>query len=726
VFCSGPNTLAPQATYQRNLQFKYDGSKVYHSHIIRYGIGVNRILGGGFASFFGLAPSIISTFSAHNRATAATGPYPGGESNPLNYPISLVLLGNGQGCSTEIPRFGSPCGGQFDTRFAWYIGDSWKAKRNLTINYGLRYVRDTGRVDADLPPVDALNQFAPGLGNRVHQPNKNFAPQVGIAWDPWKNGKTVIRAGAGLYYENAIFNNVLFDRSMRLQKGSFFAYSAACPYSTFPMPDGSSVDISGMCSERIGQATPQIVALQQQYQAITAQVGPQANPVYVGTTLAEGTNSTGLAPIAPDYRSPFSWQFNVGFQHEIKPGIVLSMDYVRNVSLHYLLGYDTNHVGDARYLNKTAALNAINATNEGLGCPDGPGGIGCAIQAGASINDYAGNGLDGGKEYLSGYPASYWLGVSPDYGAAFPGINPNLGENEMLFPIGRSAYNALQVQLRANKTSPFRGVRNMSLLVTYSLSRFNSMSRDQDFIPLADDFANTSRFYGPSAMDRTHQVGLGGVFDFPAAFRLAFDARVATARPLNLFLPFVGVADIFLDDPYGDGRGAYDPESILPGTNRGSFGRDVKVKDLNKVIQAFNSTYAGNPSPAGQALIDAGLFTKDQLVQLGGVMQPVAPAPAGQVANAPLLNTSTRLSWEAKPKRVWRSVPETLVIEPSVSIFNLFNFANWNMLGDELNGGALSPNGTTRGDRTNPVRFGSGIFSAGAPRVFEWGIRVTF
>jgi hypothetical protein len=725
VWCSGPNTLAPQATYQRNLQFKYDGSKVYRSHIIRYGIGVNRILGGGFASFFGLAPSIISAFTDANRATAATGPYPGGESNPLNYPISLALLGNGQGCSTEIPRFGMPCGGQFDTRFAWYIGDTWKAKRNLTINFGVRYVRDTGRVDADLPPVPALNEFGAGLGNSVHQPNKNFAPQLGIAWDPWKNGKTVIRAGAGLYYENAIFNNVLFDRSTRLQKGLFWGYSPACPGTSFTMPDGSTVDTTAMCSEPIGQAAPQLVALQQRYQAIVAKVGPQANPSYVGNTLAEGINATGLGPIAPDYRTPFSWQFNFGFQRELKPGIVLSMDYVRNISLHYLLSYDTNHVGDARYLNKTAALNAINVTNEGFGCPDGPGGIGCAIQAGASIYDYAGNGLDGGKEYFYGYPASYY-GLTPDTGAAFPGINPNLGENEMLFPIGRSIYNALQVQLRANKTSPFRGVRNMSLLVTYSLSRFNSMSGDQDFIPSADDFANTDRFYGPSAMDRTHQIGLGGVFDFPAAFRLAFDARFATARPLTLTLPIVGQADIFLDNPYGDGRGAYDPESILPGTNRGSFGRDVKVNDLNKVIQAFNSTYAGNPSPAGQALIDAGLFTKDQLLQLGGVMQPVAPAPASQVANAPLLNTSTRLSWELKPKRIWSSVPETVVIEPSVSIFNLFNFANWNMLFGELNGGALSPNGTTQGERTNPVRFGSGIFSAGAPRVFEWGIRVTF
>jgi hypothetical protein len=39
----------------------------------------------------------------------------------------------------------------------------------------------------------------PGLGNRVKQPNTNFSPQLGFAWDPWKNGKTSIRGGIGCF-----------------------------------------------------------------------------------------------------------------------------------------------------------------------------------------------------------------------------------------------------------------------------------------------------------------------------------------------------------------------------------------------------------------------------------------------------------------------------------------------------------------------------------------------
>ena len=52
------NPLAPQKTYQQNTQVKYDGSKTIRSHVLRYGFGYNHIQGGGFASFFGLAPTV--------------------------------------------------------------------------------------------------------------------------------------------------------------------------------------------------------------------------------------------------------------------------------------------------------------------------------------------------------------------------------------------------------------------------------------------------------------------------------------------------------------------------------------------------------------------------------------------------------------------------------------------------------------------------------------------
>ena len=69
-----------------------------------------HIQGGVFAKFFSIAPQVITNFPG-DQAFAATGPYPGGAGNPLNYPVDIVILGNGQGFSTTQPAFGFPAGG---------------------------------------------------------------------------------------------------------------------------------------------------------------------------------------------------------------------------------------------------------------------------------------------------------------------------------------------------------------------------------------------------------------------------------------------------------------------------------------------------------------------------------------------------------------------------------------------------------------------------------------
>ncbi|MGH9430652.1 MAG: carboxypeptidase regulatory-like domain-containing protein [Terriglobia bacterium] len=725
-FTSGPNLLAPQVTIQHNLQFKYDGSKIKGSHIVRYGAGINRIIDGGFAAFFGLAPDVSSGTDPASLAFAASGPFPGGISNPLNYPVAGLILGNGEGFGSAIPGLGYPAGLNFDTRFEAYVGDSWKIRPNLNVNFGLRYVRDTGRDDNNLPPVPALNQFAPGLGDRTTQPNLNFAPTMGIAWAPRGSKSTVIRIGGGLYYENAIFNNVEFDAPARLQQGLFFGTATACPSGLVPLPGGGTLNTSNICGQAIGSVVSQMIAAQQAFQAATVKAGPQANGGFVGTTLAEGADSTGNQLIAPDYKTPYSWQFNAGLQHQFGTGTVLSVDYVRNLALDLLVGYDTNHVGDARYLNKAAALNAINVTNEGFGCPDGPTGVQCAIGAGASIVDYANNGLDSGVGYLSGFPASAF-GLTPATGAAFPGINPNLGQNQMLFPIGRSVYNALQVSLRQNISTPFRGVKQMSLQVSYALSRFDSFAQDQDFINNAVDFNNIDHYYGPNALDRTHQLSFGGVFDFPHNFRASFISHVDTALPLTLTLAAAGApGEIFRTDVTGDGTTG----DVLPGTNVGSFGRSITAGNLNNVVAAYNTNDAGKLTPAGQALVNAGLFTTGQLQALQAVMPSVQSAPAGEVNLAPFLDTDLKISYLFHPHRLWGRISDTAEIEPSVGIYNLFNFANYdapgNTLSGVLNGLAGSVNGTTPDLRTNRTLFGSGVFAFGGPRSLEWGLRLSF
>src|SRR5580700_2914455 len=417
---AGPNLLAPQSTPQSDHQIKYDGSKIIGAHVIRYGVSFNHLQGGGFASFFKNGPQVISAVSSSEQLAAAAGPFPGGASNPLNYPADAVTVANGLGFSTTKAAIGFPAGGLGpDNRLMFYGGDNWKIKPNFTLSYGLRWMRDTGRTDSQYPAIPGLSALIPGLGNQVNQPNQNWAPQLGIAWDPWKDGKTSIRGGIGLFYENAIWNNVLFDGPPREATGAFLQFFGPCSApgqpntlqtANGPINTPGSPLAVGVCGPAgaasfplIGNALPSIIALQQAYVAGSPLNLTASNPAYAGqyltgcgSTAATATNcffAPGASMFNPDYKTPRSVQMNFGVQRELHRGMVLSVDFVRNVQTHYLLGVDLNHAGDINYFNLAGANAAIDATNTSFGCPAGAAGVGCAIAAGATMSNYAGNGL---------------------------------------------------------------------------------------------------------------------------------------------------------------------------------------------------------------------------------------------------------------------------------------------------------------------------------------------
>jgi hypothetical protein len=788
AFCSGPNLLAPQETFQQNTQFKYDGSKVWGSHIIRYGFGYNHIQGGGFAKFFGLAPTVNAdpTDPSVPVLDPTNEPFAGGSANPLNYLANFVFMGNGQGFSSEKPAFGLPGGGLGpDNRVQLYLGDSWKFRPNLTLTYGLRYVRDSGRTDSDIAPIpcsqldpgaagflaaagtpctgNILDLFGQGLGDRVRTPGGNFGPTAGFVWDPTKHGTTVIRGGIGLYYENSIFNNNLFNRPGRLAQGLFLSETAPCqggaPTPGFALPGNAPipVDLTAVCGQPMGLVHAQLAQLQAAYQAATLAVGPASNASFIGNTLSAGGNLTGINMFAPNYQTPRSVQMNIGFEHQFGKGVVWNADYIRNVGTHTLLAIDVNHVGDVRFFNKSAAATAIqntlafcNAASIGAAItnchfqnPDGT-----FTDRPATIADFASFGLDSGTNVCGG-GANAFIADDPDHLGpcggiipAFGGINPNLGVNQMLFPAGRSIYNALQTSIRANVQNPFSGVKALNWIVSYALSRTEGSALDLDFVNTAVDNNHPDASLGPNGLDRTHQFSFGGTFDVAGGFRFGAVGHVYSPLPQNMLLPGGGAGGIFITDVTGDGSGdgsaAYPNGDPLPGTKLGAFGRSVKTGDLNSFLTNYNSTVAGNPTPAGQVLIDNGLMTLTELQQLGGVLPQVALPPAGQVGLGWLKTFDLKLSYP-------RKIGESITIEPGISVYNAFNNANFDLPSSTI-GGTLnlidSPcnpsdpthpgcNGTVNSTTSlehnaNRVLPGSGVFDLGAPRVVEFGLKLTF
>ncbi|MHB8215145.1 MAG: TonB-dependent receptor [Candidatus Sulfotelmatobacter sp.] len=766
---AGPNLLAPQSTPQSDHEIKYDGSKVLGAHIIRYGVTFNHLQGGGFASFFKNGPQVISSVSQDEITAAATGPFPGGASNPFNYPADGgYVLGNGLGFSTTKSALGFPAGGLGpDNRILIYGGDSWKIKRNFTLTYGVRYERDTGRTDSQYAAIPQISALIPGLGNPVNQPNTNFSPEVGFAWDPAKNGKTVIRGGIGLFYENAIWNNVLFDGPFREPTGAFLQTPAPCAAAGSPSPiqtsTGTITASSAVCGTSsgfplIGNALPALLALQAQYQAASPLNLQQTNPSYAGQYLTDcsgGTNcffAPGSSMFNPNYKSPRSVVMNIGIQHEIRPGMILSADFIRNVQTHFLLGVDQNHAGSIGTFNMAGAQAAIAATLANCGggvtsvigsysgnCANDPsngtndgGTYGTAANPArpANMADFAGNGL-GSSSDMGGSSCLAALG----HNCAFPGINPNAPPLGFLSPVGRSVYDGLQLKWTENVKSPFRGAKALNFQVSYALSRFDNSgggvgpdltvtasSGDQDFIVPALDNSNVNRYFGPSTLDRTHQLSFGGYVDLRGGFQVGVISHFYSPLSTTLTVPNSGngAGEIFRTDFTGSGV-TQDP---IPGTHVGNFDRGIDASSINKVISNYNSNVAGLPTPAGQVLIQNNLMTQADLVALGGVAPTLALAPSDQVNYSWLKAFDTTLAWS-------HTFFERVTIRPSIGFYNLMNFANFDlptsMMSGLLNGSTGSVNGTNyAGHLVNRVGVGTGVYALGSPRQIEFSLKVVF
>jgi len=803
-FEAGINPNVPAATYRSRKQVKYDGAHSFSSHILRYGFSYTRATSAFVSNFLGAGPELDAqvttdtlkfaadscdpSFDVSQPLPATLMPcFPGGVNNPLNYPLGgggTLQIGNGQGFLTEIPGFGLPAGANRpDNRIQWYLADTWKMKPNLTLSFGVHYIRDTGITNSDIAPIpcsainpdifnplppctgNILDMFGPGLSARPHDPSKNFAPQVGIAWDIFKNGKTVVRAGASKTYSPSS-NAGLSGRLSLLSKGLFNLAPVACPDDDIFFPTangglqlqpntpptaahpnglpiaspqngtGSICNTDFVPGYTVGTIASDVVALQQAYQAATTAAGPQSNQSFLGNTL----DPTGLDA---HYRTPYSYQMNVGIQHEIRNGTVLSADFVRNVSLHFPMLIDVNHVGDSRYLNLNAANNAIDATNAAFGCPAGTAGIDCSIGAGASMEDFAGNGLTSTTDF-SFVPPSM-LGLDPDHAAAFAGIKPSVAQGLFNLPIGRATYNALQVSLRQQRRDPLPFTRNIYLQFSYTLSRYSTplsfdQNDDQDSRSLGGgnsglaaggkDYRNPLSHFGPTAFDRTHQFSVGTTIDFVKPLRVALIGHVYSPLSQSMvILDNFRLGEIFYTDFNGDGTTG----DLVPGTNVGVYGRQIKADTLTGFLENYNNTIAGTILPAGQALIGAKLFTKDQLIALGAVADRI---PLGPNDPQPLKNRAN-MGW-LKTFDLKVSAPlhvgERFIVEPTAAVYNLFNFANFNI--DPLNRPSTALRGrgnTVNGYSTslsdlNHFRASQGpsLFSLGTARQAEFGMKISF
>jgi Carboxypeptidase regulatory-like domain len=810
----GPSVAGPRQTIQRDLFGRYDGSTVHKVfHTIRFGGAIHRIDQGDFyapGNYASVTSSNgIDVINAINGNPNLLPIYPGdprgAADNPLNYPVGTVTIFNGLGNFSGNSAFNRSSGGHFDTRVEGYVGDTFNLFPNLNLSVGLNYVRDTGRTNSDVPllPCSAvpssiaalcptgliLDQFGllpnnaivgahQPIGGRVRQPDLNLAPQFGLAWDPGHNGRTVVRASGGLFYDNFLLQNSYQDRVNRLANGQYNRSLTLCPAGSVLFPDGTvvssvaadQVTIAQICGQSIGgtivNAASQPIVVSQAIQDLQSQFLATQSAVTGGQNFYSLTNSManfgGL--LAPTFKTPRVVQIDFGIQHQIGERGVFSADYVREIGTQFPLGIDTNHVGDFKYLTDgdnpnsslntyAAELSAINATVKKVGCSpalfagsSSQAAVNCYLAAvpGATITDFARNGLDSSNAFCGPFPCSV-LGKQQ---AAFGGINPAVGSNVMYFPSGRSRYDAVHLVYRGvSGANPFRQVRRFDATIQYTLSRYRTNIAEPDgsggdyslLNPALDYNRPHLGHFGPSGMDRRHQLTFIPTAELTHGLHLSVIAHLASPLPLTAYVPQQdggGVpGEIFRSDLSGDGQ----PGDLLPGFigNAGKY----PTSKLTQSIAYYNSNYAGKLTPAGTALVNSALFTGQQLV----LLHAYAPLIHGGQPGDALPPHSAEATWlKTMDLRLGRpfQVGERVKLEPSVSVFNVFNWANFGGAGNQLNGVLNGAPGSSLNNASSPgfcgnssafctsrldrVLPGSGTYANGAPRQMEFSVRITF
>jgi hypothetical protein len=698
----------------------------------------NLLNSGDFNSQGGISSADLDTA---NKLLSTLGGFVGAETQTFNVTSRS---------SGYVP--GAPAAQNFRYNdWSFYGGDSWKWRRNLTFTYGLRWEYNSPFDERDglllLPVVPAgqtvqqtllsdatIDFFGGNSGRRPYKKNlKNFAPNIGIAWDPFGNGKTSIRAGYSVNYVNdelvgAPYNATLSNPGLSTQTG----------------PSQLNTTISDPA--RPGIPLPP-------YTIPSTFSGNFAN-LY----SAQPANSFGYA-VDPNLRTPYVQQWNLSVQREIGRSISLTVSYIGNKGTKLYRAIDLNQV----MINGNGFLNAFNvarqngfkslaATGVFDACysPSAPSGSDCTSgnpsaayfannffygdlgQFFGIVNQYIQQGAVGDLADLYheiGSDTSYLYSSFFGPGTTAPVSltqNQYLRGADLLGNYSSSFYNAGSVEIRRR----FR--QGLNFQASYTFSKvFTDYS--------ADTNGDTPRFF--PYLDNA-QPGLERAranFDLSHAFKANFRYEVPfgkghawtpSNRLLNQLVSGWTTSSIFTWQ-----SGA--PFSILSG--RGTLNR-VAFRSAASNTASTTSTpqqIAGQlgvyRQPNGNVLLidpkyigsDGRGAPNDALVCVPLVSGGFCNPDPGTVGNLPrnAFNGPAFFNWDLG---ILKSFPitESKRLEYRVEMFNASNRPTF-AVGDPSYAAGIS--GASSSDMyINDPNFGIATSTASTPRVIQMGLRLIF
>jgi len=408
---------------------------------------------------------------------------------------------------------------------AFYGQDSWKITPSFTLNYGLRYELDT--------------QFAP-----LTTYKKDFAPRVSFAWDPFKNHKTVIRGGYGIFYGPVDVQIPDVDLSLGVVNSNKSAVenrtgasqvanlSAICGFSQFGVPiipgNGSSpcnreisiyVDpLGGVPALGLAGANTVFQTLfgKGLIQCTSAAPGNAAciTPAAVAPLGINVTNSGPVGPLQvvfvnqPGYRPPIAQQASFGIEREVAPGFSISMSGIYSHTQRLPVAIDTNLL--------PAPFTTLTLAN------------------GQTVSYRNWNTTAAGADPLGGTEPGGLPCDNPVTNATQCFANPLVVQNNQYSSQAYAVYEAGIVEVKKRFSDHFTLFGNY----TYSKGFDTSTDYNSDYGP--QDPTNLGLDRALSEFDERHKVVIAGVLESPwkqrflSGFQLAPIFSYHSGHPFNL------------------------------------------------------------------------------------------------------------------------------------------------------------------------------------------------
>jgi hypothetical protein len=279
-----------------------------------------------------------------------------------------------------IQGFGSPHDSFANKPLGVFWQDSWRVRPTFTLNYGLRYDVEFAPQFKQPSPLAQAGYKILGLQKGIQTDTNNVQPRIGMAWDPKGDGKTVVRASYGVFFDHPLLGlYFLGDASDGSTSGQLaFAGTAGCSNPNALFGQGSPANLNGIPifqglpingtnvtnNPCVVSSNPAVASAlgylpnQQQFQALNFPQSIFLNQNYLNpaTPLPLGFQPFGY-PQSKDFVYAYAQQVNFTVERDLGRGFALSLAYNFNGGRHLNRPINANTVrGDLMIANLTAAV----------------------------------------------------------------------------------------------------------------------------------------------------------------------------------------------------------------------------------------------------------------------------------------------------------------------------------------------------------------------------------